>query len=114
MSLKSTLEHAQQCVVAIIINRGVAGEVVEITVERSGAASKILRRLVCNLRLGVNERRTLVAAFIGGALIGALGGLIWFGGAGFRPPLLIGFFPLRPLEAVIPHKAISLFGVASA
>src|SRR5579885_1997223 len=80
MSLKSTLEHAQQCVVAIIINRGVAGEVVEITVERSGAASKILRRLVCNLRLGVNERRTLVAAFIGGALIGALGGLIGLGG----------------------------------
>jgi|SRR5579884_396727 uncharacterized membrane protein YfcA len=114
MSLKSTLEHAQQCVVAIIINRGVAGEVVEITVERSGAASKILRRLVCNLRLGVNERRTLVAAFIGGALIGALGGLIGLGGAEFRLPLLIGCFRFGALEAVILNKAMSLFVVASA
>ena len=35
-------------------------------------------------------RRSSPAAFGGGALIGALGGLIGLGGAEFRLPLLIG------------------------
>ncbi len=54
------------------------------------------------------------AAFGGGAVIGALGGLIGLGGAEFRLPLLIGLFRFGPLEAVILNKAISLVVVASA
>ena len=59
------------------------------------------------------ERRT-PAAFGGGAVIGALGGLIGLGGAEFRMPLLIGAFRFGPLQAVILNKAISLVVVASA
>ncbi len=55
-----------------------------------------------------------VPAFAGGALIGALGGLIGLGGAEFRLPLLIGPFKFRALEAVILNKAMSLIVVASA
>lgn len=54
------------------------------------------------------------AAFGGGALIGALGGLIGLGGAEFRLPLLIGVFRFAALEAVILNKALSLVVVASA
>lgn len=54
------------------------------------------------------------AAFAGGAVIGALGGLIGLGGAEFRLPLLIGPFRFRALEAVIVNKATSLIVVASA
>ena len=53
-------------------------------------------------------------AFAGGAVIGALGGLIGLGGAEFRLPLLIGAISIRPLQAVILNKAISLIVVASA
>lgn len=53
-------------------------------------------------------------AFGGGALIGALGGLIGLGGAEFRLPLLTGPFRFRALEAVILNKAMSLIVVASA
>ena len=53
-------------------------------------------------------------AFSGGAIIGALGGLIGLGGAEFRLPLLIGPFRFRVLEAVILNKAMSLIVVASA
>lgn len=53
-------------------------------------------------------------AFIGGAAIGALGGLIGLGGAEFRLPLLIGPFRFRALEAVILNKAMSLIVVATA
>ncbi|WP_296713197.1 sulfite exporter TauE/SafE family protein [Rhodoblastus sp.] len=53
-------------------------------------------------------------AFTGGALIGALGGLIGLGGAEFRLPLLIGPFRFRALEAVILNKAMSLIVVAAA
>ena len=62
---------------------------------------------------GAGKRR-LAAAFGGGGLIGALGGLIGLGGAEFRLPLLIGLFGFGPLEAVIMNKAMSLVVVASA
>jgi uncharacterized membrane protein YfcA len=48
------------------------------------------------------------AAFLGGALIGILGGLIGLGGAEFRLPLLIGLFGFVALEAIIVNKATSL------
>lgn len=53
-------------------------------------------------------------AFAGGAVIGALGGLIGLGGAEFRLPLLIGFFRFAALEAVILNKAMSLVVVTAA
>ncbi|ASW03730.1 MULTISPECIES: sulfite exporter TauE/SafE family protein [Burkholderiaceae] len=58
--------------------------------------------------------RNRPAAFSGGAIIGALGGLIGLGGAEFRLPLLIGAFQFGALEAVILNKAMSLVVVASA
>lgn len=58
--------------------------------------------------------RSNPAAFGGGALIGALGGLIGLGGAEFRLPLLIGAFQFGALEAVILNKAMSLVVIASA
>ncbi|AZQ49627.1 sulfite exporter TauE/SafE family protein [Burkholderia cenocepacia] len=60
------------------------------------------------------ESRNRPAAFGGGAIIGALGGLIGLGGAEFRLPLLIGAFHFGALEAVILNKAMSLVVVASA
>lgn len=59
-------------------------------------------------------RRSAPAAFAGGAIIGALGGLIGLGGAEFRLPLLIGMFRFAALQAVILNKAMSLVVVASA
>lgn len=59
-------------------------------------------------------QRSLPAAFAGGAIIGALGGLIGLGGAEFRLPLLIGPFRFAALEAVILNKAMSLVVVATA
>ena len=53
-------------------------------------------------------------AFGGGAVIGALGGLIGLGGAEFRLPLLIGAFGFPALQAVILNKAMSLVVVATA
>ena len=47
------------------------------------------------------------AAFSGGAVIDALGGLIGLGGAEFRLPLLIGAFRFGALQAVILNKAMS-------
>ena len=58
--------------------------------------------------------RSAPAAFGGGAIIGALGGLIGLGGAEFRLPLLIGAFRFAALEAVILNKTMSLIVVGSA
>jgi len=58
--------------------------------------------------------RSNSAAFAGGAVIGALGGLIGLGGAEFRLPLLISAFRFGPLQGVILNKAMSLVVVASA
>jgi len=57
--------------------------------------------------------RSTSAAFGGGAMIGALGGLIGLGGAEFRLPLLIGAFRFGALEAIILNKTMSLVVVAS-
>lgn len=58
--------------------------------------------------------RSAPAGFGGGAIIGALGGLIGLGGAEFRLPLLIGAFRFGAMQAVILNKAMSLVVVASA
>ena len=58
--------------------------------------------------------RSAPVAFGGGAIIGALGGLIGLGGAEFRLPLLIGAFRFAALQAVILNQAMSLVVVASA
>ena len=60
------------------------------------------------------SRKTLWAAFAGGAAVGTLGGLIGLGGAEFRLPLLLSVFGFAPLEAVILNKAMSLLVVATA
>jgi uncharacterized membrane protein YfcA len=59
-------------------------------------------------------RRSRAATFGGGAIIGAIGGLIGLGGAEFRLPLLIGAFQFTALEAIILNKAMSLVVVSSA
>lgn len=67
-----------------------------------------------NASVPAPNTRSTPAAFGGGAVIGALGGLIGLGGAEFRLPLLIGAFRFGALQAVILNKAISLVVVASA
>ncbi|PZQ86956.1 MAG: permease [Leifsonia xyli] len=62
---------------------------------------------------GAAEHRP-AAAFMGGAVIGTLGGLIGLGGAEFRLPLLISVFRFAALEAVILNKAMSLVVVSTA
>lgn len=59
-------------------------------------------------------QKSVLVSFLGGGIIGALGGLIGLGGAEFRLPLLIGLFGFPALEAVILNKAMSLVVVASA
>jgi len=59
------------------------------------------------------QGKSRVGAFVGGAGIGTLGGLIGLGGAEFRLPLLIGAFRFGALEAVIVNKAMSLIVVAT-
>jgi uncharacterized protein len=66
------------------------------------------------IRAEGDSGRSAPAAFGGGAIIGALGGLIGLGGAEFRLPLLIGTFRFVALQAVILNKAMSLVVVASA
>lgn len=58
--------------------------------------------------------RSLPWAFVAGAAIGILGGLIGLGGAEFRLPLLIGVFGFAALHAVIMNKAMSLIVVLTA
>lgn len=56
----------------------------------------------------------LLWAFIAGAGIGVLGGMIGLGGAEFRLPLLIAAFGFAALAAVIMNKAMSLIVVVTA
>jgi len=67
-----------------------------------------------NASVTAPNTRSTPTAFGGGAIIGALGGLIGLGGAEFRLPLLIGAFRFGALQAVILNKAMSLVVVASA
>lgn len=55
-----------------------------------------------------------MAAFVAGAAVGLLGGMIGLGGAEFRLPLLIGLFGFAALQAVILNKAMSLVVVITA
>jgi len=59
-------------------------------------------------------RRNRTSAFVSGAGIGTLAGLIGLGGAEFRLPFLIGLYRFGALEAVIINKAMSLVVVMSA
>lgn len=58
--------------------------------------------------------RSMPFAFLGGAAIGVLGGMIGLGGAEFRLPLLIGVFGFAALQSVIMNKAMSLIVVITA
>ena len=58
--------------------------------------------------------RTSPWAFVTGAGVGVLGGMIGLGGAEFRLPLLIGVFGFLALQAVILNKAMSLIVVLTA
>lgn len=67
--------------------------------------------------LSVTDARrasSLPWAFVTGAAIGVLGGMIGLGGAEFRLPLLIGVFGFAALSAVIINKAVSLIVVVTA
>jgi uncharacterized membrane protein YfcA len=70
----------------------------------SGSAASAAQRAV----------RSLPLAFVTGAVIGVLGGMIGLGGAEFRLPLLIGVFGFVALAAVIVNKAMSLIVVLTA
>ena len=71
-------------------------------------------RATTNESLAPAPPRSMTVAFSGGAVIGALGGMIGLGGAEFRLPLLIGAFRFAALQAVILNKAMSLVVVAFA
>lgn len=60
---------------------------------------------------GRQAGRPLWSAFLAGAGVGLLGGLVGLGGAEFRLPLLIGLFGFLALQAVIVNKAMSLLVV---
>ncbi|GIE51585.1 sulfite exporter TauE/SafE family protein [Actinoplanes nipponensis] len=59
-------------------------------------------------------RSALPLAFMAGAAVGVLGGMIGLGGAEFRLPLLIMLFGFAALQAVILNKALSLVVVLTA
>ena len=59
-------------------------------------------------------QRNQTSAFVSGAGIGTLAGLIGLGGAEFRLPFLISMYRFGALEAVIINKAMSLVVVMSA
>lgn len=56
----------------------------------------------------VRLRRPASLAFVGGAVVGLLGGLVGLRGAEFRLPLLLSVFGFAALAAVIVNKAMSL------
>jgi uncharacterized membrane protein YfcA len=70
--------------------------------------------MASNETISSHVRMTRTAAFGGGAVVGAVGGLIGLGGAEFRLPLLISAFRFPALEAIIVNKAMSLVVVAFA
>ena len=76
-------------------------------------SNRLTERVVL-IREEGDAARSTPSAFGGGAVIGALGGLIGLGGAEFRLPLLIGAFRFAALQAVILNKAMSLVVVPSA
>jgi uncharacterized membrane protein YfcA len=61
-----------------------------------------------------SARRPPWLAFLVGAGVGLMGGLVGLGGAEFRLPLLIGLFSFVALQAVIVNKAMSLVVVLAA
>ncbi|MGR7026180.1 sulfite exporter TauE/SafE family protein [Geodermatophilus sp. URMC 62] len=63
---------------------------------------------------GAGPRHSPAAAFLTGAGVGILGGMVGLGGAEFRLPLLIGLFGFVALQAVILNKAMSLVVVTTA
>jgi len=58
-----------------------------------------------------NGRRLNFWSFVTGAAVGVLGGLMGLGGAEFRLPLLVAFFSLITLEAIIVNLVVSLVTV---
>lgn len=60
------------------------------------------------------RRRTRGPAYVAGAAVGVLGGMIGLGGAEFRLPILLLVFGFVALHAVILNKAMSLIVVAAA
>lgn len=63
---------------------------------------------------GAVARRSRPLAFVAGAAVGVLGGMIGLGGAEFRLPLLLLIFGFAALPAVVFNKAMSLVVVATA
>ncbi len=66
------------------------------------------------MRVETRRRPGVLSAFLAGACVGVLGGLIGLGGAEFRLPLLISVFGFVALQAVILNKAMSLVVVLTA
>jgi uncharacterized protein len=62
----------------------------------------------------VTAAGTAAMAFVAGAAVGTLGGLIGLGGAEFRLPLLLGLFALAAHQAVRLNLLVSLATVAVA
>ena len=62
----------------------------------------------------MGRRESFSWAFLGGAVVGLLGGLVGLGGAEFRLPLLLAVFGFAALAAVIVNKAMSLVVVVAA
>lgn len=52
-----------------------------------------------------------ISAFVWGAIVGVLGGLIGLGGAEFRLPILVSIFNYRTLQAIIINLIVSLVTV---
>jgi len=50
-------------------------------------------------------------AFLSGAIIGILGGLMGLGGAEYRLPLLVGYFRFALIQAIIINLLVSMFTV---